>query len=378
MTQAAPETPADPRALMRSIIQRIATGPELSKDISRAEARAGMLSILDGHIDPVQSAIFLIALRMKRETDEEYLGVLEALRDATHIVSADVEELVDVADPCDGFNRSLPASPFLPAVLAACGVPALSHGVESMGPKFGVTTRQVLEAAGLPVDLTPGEAAARIADPALGWAYLDQRVFCPKLHALTALRTLIVKRPALTTIETLLGPVRARGRTHLLTGFVHKAYPRIYALLARASGFDSALIVRGVEGGVTPSLRQSGRLFHYTGTEEEKEVTLLPADFGIADGVRPATQSNTQRENSGAEGAETPFDAASAARDAAAAGLAALRGTAGPIRDALISAGAICLWHLGRSDSLRIAADVIREALDSQRALTHLSGGSTS
>lgn len=378
MTQAAPEIPVDPRALMRSIIQRIATGPELSKDISRAEARAGMLSILDGHIDPVQSAIFLIALRMKRETDEEYLGVLEALRDATHIVSADVEELVDVADPCDGFNRSLPASPFLPAVLAACGVPALSHGVESMGPKFGVTTRQVLEAAGLPVDLTPGEAAARIADPALGWAYLDQRVFCPKLHALIALRTLIVKRPALTTVETLLGPVRARGRTHLLTGFVHKAYPRIYALLARASGFDSALIVRGVEGGVTPSLRQSGRLFHYTGTEEEKEVTLLPADFGIADGVRPATQSNTQRENSGAEGAETPFDAASAARDAAAAGLAALRGTAGPTRDALISAGAICLWHLGRCDSLRTAADVIREALDSQRALTHLSGGSAS
>ena len=94
--------------------------------------------------------------------------MLEALRDATHIVSADVEELVDVADPCDGFNRSLPASPFLPAVLAACGVPALSHGVESMGPKFGVTTRQVLEAAGLPVDLTPGEAAARIADRSAG------------------------------------------------------------------------------------------------------------------------------------------------------------------------------------------------------------------
>ena len=167
--------------------------------------------------------------------------------------------------------------------------------------------------------------------------------------------------------------MRARGRTHLLTGFVHKAYPRIYALLARASGFDSALIVRGVEGGVTPSLRQSGRLFHYTGTEAEKEVTLLPADFGIADGVRPATQSNTQRENSGAEGAETPFDAASAARDAAA-GLAALRGTAGPTRDALISAGAICLWHLGRCDSLRTAADVIREALDSRRALACLSG----
>ncbi|MGH8658897.1 MAG: anthranilate phosphoribosyltransferase, partial [Gammaproteobacteria bacterium] len=57
---------SDPALLMRSIIQRIATGPELSKDISREEAQAGMRSILEGKIDPVQAGIFLIALRMKR------------------------------------------------------------------------------------------------------------------------------------------------------------------------------------------------------------------------------------------------------------------------------------------------------------------------
>ena len=41
--------------LMRSIIQRIATGPELSKDITRDEARRGMRLVLDGAVDPVQS-----------------------------------------------------------------------------------------------------------------------------------------------------------------------------------------------------------------------------------------------------------------------------------------------------------------------------------
>jgi anthranilate phosphoribosyltransferase len=68
---------------MRSIIQRIATGPELSKDISVEEARLGMQAILDGEVDPVQAGIFLIALRMKRETDDEQRGVLDAVRDAT-------------------------------------------------------------------------------------------------------------------------------------------------------------------------------------------------------------------------------------------------------------------------------------------------------
>ena len=47
--------------LMKSVIQRIATGPELSKNISREEARQSMLSILDGRYD-VRSAVFLIAL----------------------------------------------------------------------------------------------------------------------------------------------------------------------------------------------------------------------------------------------------------------------------------------------------------------------------
>lgn len=364
MTQSALELPADPRALMRSIIQRIATGPELSKDISRAEARAGMRAVLDGAVDPVQAAIFLIALRMKRETDEENLGMLDALQEVTHTVTAEVDELIDVADPYDGYNRTLPAAPFLPAVLAACGVPAVSHGVESMGPKFGVTHRQVLRAAGLPVDLTPAQAAARLADPAIGWAYVDQQSFCPKLHALAPLRTLIVKRPAITTIETGLRPLRARGRTHLVTGFVHKGYPRVYALLARAAGFDSALIVRGVEGGVTPSLRQSGRVFHCHGQEEEHEHPLQPADFGIDESVRPAAAPGAESEEQGA-----PFDAVAAARAAAEAGLAALRGTHGPTRDALVSAGAVCLWHLGRHDSLRAAAEAVRAALDSGRAL---------
>jgi anthranilate phosphoribosyltransferase len=223
------------------------------------------------------------------------------------------------------------------------------------------------------VDLAPAQAAARIADPALGWAYLDQRAFCPQLHALAALRTLIIKRPALTTVETLLGPVRARGRTHLLTGFVHKAYPRIYALLARASGFDSALIVRGVEGGVTPSLRQSGRLFRYLGQEDEREFTMQPAEFGFDGLVRPAALPGIALGNGEGEASTAvPFDAASVARAAAEAGLAALSGTHGPTRDALISAGAICLWHLGRYASLRSAADAVRDALDSGRAQTRI------
>jgi anthranilate phosphoribosyltransferase len=365
----------DPAALMHSILKRIATGPELSKDLSRDEACAGMRCVLDGRVDPVQAGVFLIALRMKRETDDENLGLLDAIRDATHRVTAPVDELIDIGDPYDGCNRTLPASPFLPAVLAACGVAAVSHGVERMGPKYGVTHRQVLRAADLPVDLSPEEAAARLGNPALGWSYVDQKAFCPQLHALTALRRLIVKRPAITTAEVLAGPVRGRLKTHLVTGYVHKPYSRVYALLARHAGFDSALIVRGVEGGVIPSLCQTGKVFRYRDRGEAWSEEFKPAALGIDQPVRAAQiPGGIPHEANEAALAGAALDRELLATAAAEAGLAALEGRAGPTRDALVYGTALCLWHLGRADSANNAADLARRAIDSGKALAHLRG----
>ena len=358
---------------MRSIIQRIATGPELSKNISREEACAGMRFVLEGQVDPVQAGIFLIALRMKRETDDENRGVLEAIREATLAVTAPVDEVMDIADPYDGFNRTLPAAPFLPALLAACGVAVISHGVERMGPKYGVTHRQVLRAAGVPVDLTPGQAAARLGDPRIGWAYVDQKMSCPKLHDLAALRTLMVKRPAITTAEVLAGPVRGRAKTHLVTGYVHKPYPRIYALLARHAGFDSALMVRGVEGGVIPSLRQTGKVFYYHDGGEEQSMEFAPADLGIDQPVRaPQIPGALASEAGEGDAVAATLDTAAVAKAAAEAGMAALAGRPGPTRDSLVCGAALCLWHLKRHDSLGSAADAVRGILDSGRAAERL------
>ncbi|MBK5937998.1 anthranilate phosphoribosyltransferase [Halochromatium roseum] len=358
---------------MRSILQRIATGPELSKDISLDEARLGMNAILDSAVDPVQAGIFLIALRMKRETDDEQRGILDAVRDATDHVVAEVDEVVDLADPYDGYNRCLPSSPFLAPLLAECGVAAVSHGVDAVGPKFGVTHRHVLEAAGLPVDLSPAEAAARVSDPAVGWTYIDQRAFAPKLHDLVPLRSTIVKRQAITTVEVLARPIHGRSKTHLVTGYVHKPYPRIYALLARHAGFDSALLVRGVEGGIVPSLRQNGVCFNYQQFGEEQSFDINPAEIGIEQNVRavplPDDLPTASRPN---DDIAVAVDVPATAKAAAQAGMAALEGQRGPTYDSLVFSGALVLWHLGREQTIAAGADRIRAALDSGAAARRL------
>ena len=359
----------DPQKVMHSIIQRIATGPELSKDISQTEAYLGMKAILNGQIDPVQAGIFFIALRMKRETDAENKGVLDAILESTQRVTAEVDEVVDIADPYDGYNRCLPAAPFLPALLAELGVPAINHSVEAVGPKYGVTARHVLRAAGVDVDLEPAEAARRLADPAIGWSYVDQARYNPRLHDLVNLRTRIIKRQAITTVEVLAKPIQGRMKTHFVTGYVHKPYPPIYAMLARHAGFDTGIIIRGVEGGVIPSLRQPGKAWVYQGREEEYETDIDPMALGIEQSARavPLPDDLPKSERAGDEVA-IMVDVNATAAAAAKAGLAALKGEKGVTYDSLVLGAALVLHHTGKVPTLRDGADLARAALDSGNA----------
>ena len=366
----------DNRTIMRSIIQRIATGPHMSKDITTEEARAGMRAILEGDIDEVQAALFLIALRMKRETDAENIGVLDGIRDVCITATAEVDDVLDMSDPYNGYNRSLPAAPFLPAVMAACGVPTVSHGVENMGPKFGITHHRVLRAAGIKVDDSVEQAAARLSS-ASGWAYVDQKAYCPPLHDLTSLRSKMVKRQAITTVEVLTRPIRGRQRTHYMSGYVHKPYTEIYARLARHSGFDSCLMVRGVEGGIIPSLRQQGKVFRYVDMGEETAQDFDPADIGIHHEVRatPLPEDLPAAEAGDDVGAD--FDVLAASQLAAEAGIEALQGKTGtPTADALVYAGAIALWHLGQADGLQQGAETIRKVLENGSALERFNANS--
>ena len=252
-------------------------------------------------------------------------------------------------------------------------MPAVAHGVDAVGPKFGVTHRHVLQAAGIAVDLSPAEAAARLSDPTIGWSYIDQRAFAPKLHALVPLRGTIVKRQAITTVEVMARPIHGRQKTHLVTGYVHKPYPRIYALLARHAGYESALLVRGVEGGIMPSLRQNGVCFNYQHMGEEQSFEIDPAELGIEQTVRavplPDDLPTTSRPS---DDIAVAVDVAATAQAAAQAGMAALEGQRGPSYDSLVFSGALILWHLGREQTIAAGADRIRAAIDSGAAAQRL------
>lgn len=363
---------------MRDVLQRIATGPTLSKDLPREDATRAMQIILDGKADDVQAGIFFIALRMKRETDEELVGILEAINNSITPMQISINELLTIVDPYDGYLRGCPSSPFLPAVLAACGQRVLTHGLESMGPKFGATHHAVLSAAGYTQPSSKEGVIRALENNSIGWSYASQQILAPKLAALSALRTRIVKRPSLTTIEVAINSIAPAGSSHLVTGFVHKPYPPIYANLAKAAGFSSSLMVRGVEGGVVPSLSQPSRYFTDSNGGDLLQVDISPEDIGIIRSERavplPATLQTDSVRSVKAPG--NPF-ADELATYSAGLGIQALNGESGYTRDSLVYAAAIILHSRCAAQSISEAAEIVRDVLDTRSALAHFNAALT-
>jgi anthranilate phosphoribosyltransferase len=359
---------------MSRYLARIATGPRMGKDLSADEARDGIELVLTGEVDAAQAAVFLIALRMKLETHDELRGILRGLRAHTRVAEAEVTDLADLADPYNGYVRHLPATPFLPAVLAAAGLPAVLYGRMAQGPKWGLTAHRVLAACGLGAPASPEEAARRVADPDRGWAYLDLEAFCPHLADLDALRAQIVKRPCLSLLEKLLAPVRAR-RTHLIVGYTHRGYEEILDALCREGIYASMLAPRGVEGGVIPSVA-ARRVGARSAPGQRGPSPLAEHAFDpAAAGVQAAERAEPLPSSSSELPSEEMLDAwAAAARDA---GRAALRGQENVMRRALVFAAASILHHVGREPGIEGAAARAAAAIDTGAALAHFERGLT-
>jgi len=373
-------TPADytiaDAKLIRSAIQRVATGPELSKNLSRDEARSVMHALLDGSADPVQAGVFLIGLRMKRETDEEFKGVMDALNDKTEICHSTANEIITISDPYNGFNRTLQGSLFTMPVLAACGMNVYSHGVELGGPKFGVTHHTIIKALGGNPLRSTDEVASRVSDPNIGWGYLDQKVMNPALHSLNELRMRIVKRPVLSTTEVLVSPIKGANKTHLVTGYVHKPYRDTYCMLARHMEYDSLLLVRGTEGGIIPSFRADAHIVRYNQTVdyEELDIDLTPLELlrsyraeDVPDDLPLAT------EESNPIGMKWDINELSAL--CAEKGRDALKGKTGALLDAAILGAALIMWHTGYQPNMKTATDHARQVIASGEALSRLDAG---
>ncbi len=263
-----------PGERMKHYLEKIASGPRMSKDLTAGEAEDALLMILNGEVSPPRAAAFLVASRMKLETPEEILGFWRALQATTVRHELPFDRLLEIADPFDGINRVPYFGFYAIPVLAALGLAAYGHSARAHAPKFGITFEDLL--AGPYSSAAGASGERRLASlAASGFGYLSAAHTHPRLEKLRSLREDIVKRPMLATVEKMLMPVAARpGGNFLATGYFHKGYEVAMMSIAKASAFDRVAVGNGMEGTTLYGVHKAARVFLHAGGAEPREIAL--------------------------------------------------------------------------------------------------------
>ena len=257
---------------MKSYLQKIATGPKMSKNLTEAEAEDALTLILEEEISKVRSAVFLIAARMKLETLEENIGYWRAMDKTTVRHPIQLDQLLQIADPFDGFNRVPYFGFYTIPVLAAIGLPTYGHSAPSLPPKLGITFEDILcQHYGVNPQ---GNHARRIElVKEFQFGYINMQEAHPLLEKLRDLRMEIVKRTMLSTMEKMLMPLEAQaGGNYLATSYFHRGYETSMIAVAKLSKFNLTMVGNGAEGTTLYGVHKPAKVFIESGKEKTKEV----------------------------------------------------------------------------------------------------------
>jgi anthranilate phosphoribosyltransferase len=307
-----------------------------------------MDEIMGGEATPAQIASFITALRIKGETVEEITGAAKVMRSKATRVSTGIDTsnqgiVVDTCgtggDSSGTFNVST-ASAF---VVAGAGITVAKHGNRSISSKCG--SADVLEAAGVKLDLAPKEISECIQKVGIGF------LFAPALHG--AMKHAIGPRKEIgvRTIFNILGPLTnpAGANVQVLGVFASELTEPLAAVLGRL-GTRRALVVHGegnldeltITGKTRVSELKDGKVTTYS---------ISPGDVGLS----TATLSQLQ-------GGDTAEESAEQLR-------AILTGEQGPKMDMVLLNSGAALMVAGCCEDLKAGVGMAAETINSGKAI---------
>lgn len=254
---------------MQSAIKAVTEKQNLSaKDMATV-----MRTIMTGDATPAQIGGFLVGLRMKGETVDEVAAAAAVMRELSTKVEVEKERLVDTCgtggDSSGSFNIST-ASAF---VVAAAGARVAKHGNRSITSKSG--SADVLEAAGVNLELTPEQVADCVNEIGVGF------MFAPMHHSAMKHAIGPRKEMAVRTIFNVLGPLtNPAGAPNQVLGVFSKEWVVPLAEVLKQLGSEHVLVVNA-EDGLDEISIGSPTLVAELKDGEVKSYTIQPEDFGM-------------------------------------------------------------------------------------------------
>jgi len=211
-------------------------------DLSAEQMRAVMQQVMTGEATPAQIGGFLVALRAKGETVEEVAAAAEVMRSLAAAVDiGTVHEAVDIVGTGGDASGTFNVSTASALVAAAAGVKVAKHGNRSVSSRSGAA--DLLEAAGVNLDLTPDQVATCIDEVGVGFMFAPRHHGAMK-HAIGPRREMGVR-----TVFNLLGPLtNPAGVKRQVLGVFDRAWVKPLAEVMQRLGSVDVMVVHGQLG----------------------------------------------------------------------------------------------------------------------------------
>ncbi len=327
----------DIQTAIKAVIER--------RDLSGEDMTSVMRQIMTGECTESQIGGFLVGLRMKGESVDEISAAASVMRELAARVEIDADHLVDTAGTGGDASGSFNISTASAIVAAAAGASVAKHGNRSMTSTSG--SADVLEAAGVRLDLSPQQVAECIRSAGVGFMFAPAHHGAMK-HAIGARKEMAVR-----TIFNVLGPLtNPAGAPNQVIGVFDGELVEVMARVLQQLGSRHVMVVHAEDGMDEISVSAPTRVAELK-DGKVSTYTLTPADFGM-----DTAPIETLR-----------VDSAEASLDKIRSVFA---GEAGPAHDIVCLNAGAAIYVAGLADSLAAGVDAARAAIADGKAAVAL------
>ena len=313
---------------------------QADRALTRAEAEAAFAALFEGAATPAQMGGFLMALRTRGETVDEFAAAASVMRAKCLPVRAPAGAMDIVGTGGDG-KGTLNISTATAFVVAGAGVIVAKHGNRNLSSKSGAA--DALTELGLNVMVGPDVVERCLAEAGIGF------MMAPMHHPATRHVMPVRAELGTRTLFNILGPLtNPAGVKRQLTGAFSPALIRPMAETLRALGSTKAWLVHGGDGSDELSISAASKVAALE-NGEIREFELHPAEAGLPTHPFEAIIGGTPAQN-------------------AAAFRALLDGEAGAYRDAVLLNAAAALLVADKVTDLADGVAMARASIDSGAA----------
>jgi len=248
-------------------------GKAAERALARAEAEEAFTCLFEGEATPAQMGGFLMALRTRGETVDEYAAAAAVMRAKCNKVTAPAGAMDIVGTGGDG-KGTLNISTATAFVVAGAGVPVAKHGNRNLSSKSGAADALTQMGINVMVGVETVERALR----EVGIAFMMAPMHHPAMAHVGPVRAELGTR----TIFNILGPLtNPAGVKRQLTGAFSRDLIRPMAETLGQLGSERAWLVHGSDGTDEISISGITWVAQLDETGAVTETELHPEAFGL-------------------------------------------------------------------------------------------------